>query len=114
MNQQLAASDGGTMDIAARLKREEVLELAAILGREVWDRRMGLFCTGSRFATKLLEVTARRLESGDRVPRLGRSSVASTTTTANGQEEPSSSSPTKTNDRDATTTTVNQPQARAA
>ncbi len=71
MNKQLAASDEG-MDLSD-LQRDEILELATILGRKVWDRRVGLFRTGSRFAMKLLEVTANRLESGDRVSRPSRS-----------------------------------------
>lgn len=91
MNRQLAVSDGA-MDLST-LKRDEVLELAAILGRKVWDRRIGLFRTGSRFATKLLEVTARRLESGERVPRLGRLSVNTSTTTTTGTNGPGPSLP---------------------
>lgn len=71
LNKQLSASDEG-LDLS-NLKRDEILELATILGRKVWDRRVGLFRTGSRFATKLLEVTAQRLENGDRVNRPGRS-----------------------------------------
>jgi hypothetical protein len=70
VSNQLSASDG-TADLSD-LKRDEVLELATILGRKVWDRRLALFRTGSRFATKLLEVTANRLESGDRIVRPGR------------------------------------------
>lgn len=71
LNKQLSASDEG-LDLS-NLKRDEILELATILGRKVWDRRVGLFRTGNRFATKLLEVTAQRLENGDRVNRPGRS-----------------------------------------
>lgn len=70
LNSQLASSEGET-DLSD-LKRDELLELATILGRKVWDRRLALFRTGSRFATKLLEVTANRLEAGDRIVRPGR------------------------------------------
>jgi len=67
MSEQLSASEN-SIDLSD-LKRDEVLELATILGKKVWDRRFALFRTGSRFATKLLEVTAHRLETSDRVAR---------------------------------------------
>lgn len=67
MNSQLIDSDS-SVDVSD-LKRDEILELSSILGRKVWDRRMALLRTGSRFATKLLDVTAYRLENGDRVQR---------------------------------------------
>lgn len=69
MSKELGAS-GGSNDLAD-LERDEALELAAILGRKVWDRRLALLRTGSRFTTKLLEVTAFRLENGERVKRPG-------------------------------------------
>ena len=61
-------SANGSMDLSY-LERDEVLELSTILGRKVWDRRVALFRTSSRFTRKLLEVTAFRLESGERVVR---------------------------------------------
>lgn len=64
---QLGSGDG-SMDLTT-LQRDEVLELANVLGRKVWDRRVALFRTSSRFTRKLLEVTAFRLESGERVVR---------------------------------------------
>jgi hypothetical protein len=71
VNSQLSTSDSA-LDLAD-LQRDEVLELATILGRKFFDRRLALFRTGSRFATKLLEVTANRLEGGDRIVRPNRS-----------------------------------------
>lgn len=70
VNKQLAASENESE--LNDMSREEVLELATILGRKVWDRRLALFRTGSRFATKLLEVTANRLDAGNRIVRAGR------------------------------------------
>jgi predicted unusual protein kinase regulating ubiquinone biosynthesis (AarF/ABC1/UbiB family) len=67
---QLSATNGG-VDLSD-LKREEVIELSAILGRKIWERRVGLLRTGNRFATKLLELTAVRLETGERVSRPSR------------------------------------------
>lgn len=70
LGSQMSASNG--MVDVSDLKREELVELSAILGRKVWDRRVALVRTGSRFATKFLEVTATRLENVERVPRPGR------------------------------------------
>jgi hypothetical protein len=67
MSNQLGTADGST-DLAD-LQRDEVLELSAILGRKVWDRRVALLRTSNRFARKLLDVTAFRLESAERVAR---------------------------------------------
>lgn len=70
MSKELGEAEGES-DLSD-LNRDEVLELASILGRKVWDRRVALFRTGNRFAKKLLEVTANRLDAGDRIVRAGR------------------------------------------
>lgn len=67
-NQVSASSDNSMVDIS-ELQQDELVELAAILARKVWDRRVSLLKTGSRFATKLLEQTSTRLESGERIRR---------------------------------------------
>jgi serine/threonine protein kinase len=56
----------------SELPREDLLELSSILARKVWERRGALIKTGNRFATKLLQVTAFRLEGGERVSRPSR------------------------------------------
>ena len=64
---QLSASNG--MVDVSDLKQDEIIELSSILGRKVWDRRVSLVKTGNRFANKLLQLTAGRLESGERIRR---------------------------------------------
>jgi serine/threonine protein kinase len=66
---QVSASDANSMTDLSNLQQDEVLELSAILARKVWDRRTSLLRTGNRFATKLLELTSARLESGERIRR---------------------------------------------
>lgn len=51
------------------LNREEALALSSILGRKVWERRSSVVQTGSRFAQQALELTAQKLESGQRDSR---------------------------------------------
>ena len=69
---QLSTSNG-LVDLSD-LKRDELAELSVILGRKIWDRRVALLKTGNRFATKLLELTAYRLENTERVQRRVRDS----------------------------------------
>lgn len=64
-------NSNGMVDLSD-LRNDEVVELSAILGRKIWDRRVALLRTGSRFATKFLEVTADRLDSGVRITRSDR------------------------------------------
>ena len=64
---QMSTSDG-LVDLS-NLQRDELLEFSSILARKVWDRRSALLKTGNRFATKLLQLTAFRLENGERVSR---------------------------------------------
>ena len=51
------------------LSRDEVVEISSMLVRKVWSKRRGVFQTGSRFARKLLELTAAKLERGERDTR---------------------------------------------
>lgn len=52
-----------------KLDRDEVIAFASILARKVWQRRTGVVKTGNRFARKLLELTANKLDSGERDSR---------------------------------------------
>jgi hypothetical protein len=66
---QVSASNENALVDLSDLQQDEVVELSAILARKVWDRRVSLIKTGNRFATKLLEQTAGRLENGERIRR---------------------------------------------
>jgi len=80
--QQQAAANGQAVDLA-KLEPNEVLELSSILARKVWDRRLGFVMTGSRFATKILKMTADKLEAGAPIRRrLSTPDVAETKETA--------------------------------
>ena len=48
---------------------DETIALVQILMRKIWERRMGVFQTGNRFARKLLQLTADTLEHGERDSR---------------------------------------------
>lgn len=71
-----ASRNGGTkeapfviagVDISS-LDAEEVRALARILTLKFWERRVALVRTGNRFWNKFLQLTANRLENGDRIP----------------------------------------------
>jgi hypothetical protein len=66
--QNQVSADNELLDLS-KLEREEVIELSSILVRKVWDKRMGLLKTGNRFATKLLQLTADKLDRGERDTR---------------------------------------------
>ena len=65
LTQNQLAGRNDMLDLST-LKREEIIQLSSILVRKVWDRRRGLLKTGNRFATMLLQLTANRLEKGER------------------------------------------------
>jgi predicted unusual protein kinase regulating ubiquinone biosynthesis (AarF/ABC1/UbiB family) len=65
------SSASGTMnepglDLSTDLSREELLELSSILVKKVWDRRSGVAKTSRRLARQLLQLTADKLENGER------------------------------------------------
>jgi hypothetical protein len=66
--QNQVSADNELLDLS-KLEREEIIELSSILVRKVWDKRMGLIKTGNRFATKLLQLTADKLDRGERDTR---------------------------------------------
>jgi len=70
MQTQIRASDDPMFDLS-NLSREEALDLSSILVNKVWDRRLGVFQTGNRFARKLLTLTADKLEKGERETTTG-------------------------------------------
>merc|ERR1712013_407970 len=48
------------------LSNEEVIELAQVLVRKIWERRRGVALTGTRLANMLVKMTADKLEKGER------------------------------------------------
>lgn len=62
---QVQKSNNPMFDLST-VSREEAVELAAILGQKVWERRNGVVKTGNRLATQLLKITAKKLEDGER------------------------------------------------
>ena len=68
MQKQLRQTSNPAFDLSS-LSREEAAALGSILIRKVWDRRLGVLQTGNRFARKLLELTAEKLELGERDTR---------------------------------------------
>lgn len=68
MQRQIQNSDNPLFDLST-LSREETLALSSILVRKVWAKRTGVFQTSNRFARKLLQLTADKLEDGERDTR---------------------------------------------
>jgi len=68
MQKQIQNSGNPIVDLST-LTREETLELSSILVRKVWARRSGVLQTSNRFARKLLELTASKLDHGERDTR---------------------------------------------
>ena len=68
MQNQIQNSGNPLFDLST-LSQEETLALSSILVRKVWARRSGVLQTSNRFARKLLELTALKLEHGERDSR---------------------------------------------
>ena len=68
MQRQLQNSGRPLFDLSS-LTTEESLELSSILVRKVWAKRSGVLQTSNRFAIKLLQLTAEKLENGERDTR---------------------------------------------
>ena len=65
MKSQIQQSDNPMLDLGS-LSREEATELSTLLGRKVWERRSCVIKISNRLATQLLQITAKKLEVGDR------------------------------------------------
>ncbi|CAB9516637.1 OF BC1 COMPLEX KINASE 3, chloroplastic [Seminavis robusta] len=74
------------------LTPEEVVEVSSMLVRKVWDKRMGVVQTGGRFARQLLELTAMKLERGERDTRK-LPAAADDNESSNGTEDESEPTP---------------------
>ena len=66
--QAQASSTTPDFDIT-NLSGAEVVEISSMLVRKVWNRRLGVLQTSSRFAQKLIKLTADKLERGERDTR---------------------------------------------
>ncbi|MGK3760892.1 MAG: putative unusual protein kinase regulating ubiquinone biosynthesis (AarF/ABC1/UbiB family), partial [Bacillariaceae sp.] len=97
----LDGSSGG-VDVQS-LSNEDQIIFSRILSQKLWDRRSALIKSSNRFVNQMLQLTATRLETpervpvGQRTPTVGVSSTASrgsatTTTTATTESDDSSSS----------------------
>lgn len=68
LQRQITERNDSRLDLTT-LSRQEVVQLSSILVRKVWERRRGVFRTGGRFARQLLQLTADKLERGERDTR---------------------------------------------
>jgi hypothetical protein len=65
LNEQSSLNEGTSTDVS-NLSGPEVQQLASTLVSKVWNRRSGILKTGNRLGTKLLQLTADKLETGER------------------------------------------------
>jgi DNA-binding transcriptional regulator GbsR (MarR family) len=68
LQRRITEQNDSRLDLT-KLSRQEVVQLSSILVRKVWERRRGVFRTGGRFARQLLQLTADKLERGERDTR---------------------------------------------
>jgi hypothetical protein len=61
-----ASKRGSPKFDVSKFSSSEIQQLSSRLVQKVWARRNGIFKTGNRLATKLLQLTAEKLESGER------------------------------------------------
>ncbi len=64
--QSQSSLNGDVSRDVSNLSGPEVQQLASTLVRKVWERRSSLLKTGNRLGTKLLQLTADKLETGER------------------------------------------------
>jgi hypothetical protein len=65
IQRQLQAAGKPLLDLST-LTIDESFELSSILIRKLWAKRIGVLQTSNRFAMQLLQLTAQRLEHGER------------------------------------------------
>jgi predicted unusual protein kinase regulating ubiquinone biosynthesis (AarF/ABC1/UbiB family) len=61
-----AGNNGNAAFDASNFTGAEIQQLTSTLVQKIWSRRSGILKTGNRLATKLLQLTADKLESGER------------------------------------------------
>ena len=103
-------NEGGDMmngvDIQS-LNSEELLAFSRILSTKLWERRSAFISTSNRFVNQMLQLTATRLESSERVPVAERTPTIGVSSSSDSEDENSSadSSPFASSSRVETTTT---------
>ena len=65
VQEQARASNNPAFDTSS-LTNEEIVQLSRVLIEKVWERRSGIMMTSNRLAMKLLQLTADKLEKGER------------------------------------------------
>lgn len=65
---QIQKTNNPIFDVST-FTREETIQLSRALVRKVWNRRTGVVQTGNRFARTLLQLTAEKLDKGERDTR---------------------------------------------
>jgi len=65
LGEQVQRNENSALDLST-LSSSETTEILAILVRKVWSRRSGFLKTGNRLTTKILQLTADKLEAGER------------------------------------------------
>jgi len=68
LQKQIEETSNPLFDLS-NLSQAELSELASIVVQKLWSRRIGVVQTGSRFVRELLELTANKLEDGERDSR---------------------------------------------
>jgi len=63
--QKRSVTDGDSIDVAS-LSNDEVVGLSRTLIRKIWDRRISFAKIGRRLAAKLIDLTADKLQEGER------------------------------------------------
>jgi hypothetical protein len=100
--QQPHQKTGGDALDMQNLSRQEVVTFSRILSRKIWDRRASLVKSSNRFLRQLLDLTAIRLETSERVPIRERRATL-------GMQTFSSTKRTPEHDFDDDATTVERP-----
>jgi len=84
-----AEANGNSAFDSSSFSGEEIQQLASTLVNKVWTRRNGIIRTGGRLGNKLLQMTADKLESGEReVMILPRATVENVEETNDGKIHP--------------------------
>jgi len=65
LGEQVQRNENSALDLST-LSSSETMEILSILVRKVWARRSGFLKTGNRLTTKILQLTADKLEAGER------------------------------------------------
>lgn len=94
------------------LNNEEVLAFSRILTTKLWERRSALVKSSNRFANQLLQLTATRLESSERVPVGERTPTVGVSSTSQTNNDSSSSFETSSSNSSTTDVSPRLQQAR--